>query len=249
MSQGVTMAVSVVTFIVYGLIFFVGVPVALFMLFRRAPKWLHNAKANAAARARQTQDRAAAEAAFRAKYAAWQTFESPVDRSYLAIDFDGKRVCIGQVCAVREYPFSALKGTDLLLDGGSTLTTRLDRPYRVGIDDRGLLRAIESPSSTVKLIGEIILRVTVDDPQTPVYRVTFMKADGAGVDPGDPSIRQIAGVADRFHALLSNAHDQGQGAPQSDAADAIKRLWELKQAGALTEDEFEAQKAKLLAAT
>lgn len=243
-----------VTALAITLLTIIGGAIGSFMLIRALLReWSSGrvrAKAEAAARARQAQEQAAAEAAFRAKYADWETYESPVDRSYLAIDFRGERLCIGQVCAVRDYPFAALKSSELLLDGGAVLTVRLDGPRWTDPARISLLRAIYSPTQTIKTIGEMVLRITVDDPTTPIYHVTFLKVGGMGADPHNPAVREIAGVADRFIALLANARDHGQTkAPdQTSAADEIKRLWDLKQIGALTEDEFEAQKAKLLAA-
>jgi hypothetical protein len=53
-----------------------------------------------------------------------------------------------------------------------------------------------------------------------------------------------------FHGYLENAlraRDTPSAAP-SNVADVLTKLWDLKQAGAITESEYADQKAKLLSA-
>ncbi|MDR3471602.1 MAG: SHOCT domain-containing protein [Devosia sp.] len=244
-----TMAYAIVTMIVMLLIILVGIPLGLFLLVRWIRRSMRAGRAAAVAREKQRQEQAVAVQAFRARFAGWEVFESSVDRSFLAINFDAERINIGHLCAAREYPFSALRSAEVIQDGGVTYTNPLDKPRHLGPTDYGILRAVESPTTTIKTVGELLLRVTVDDPQTPVYDITFVRVGGLGADPSQPAFRTVAAAAERYRALLTNAIARAQpssAGPTGDV-DRLKQLWDLKQAGALTEDEYAAQKAKLLA--
>ena len=56
--------------------------------------------------------------------------------------------------------------------------------------------------------------------------------------------------ADRFHAHVLNAmrqaKKQASSGPPTSSASELRTLWEMKQAGALTEEEFVQQKSHLL---
>jgi hypothetical protein len=94
----------------------------------------------------------------------------------------------------------------------------------------------------------------VDDRLTPIYAVDFLRVPGSGADPTNGLVKDAAQRAEHVHALLVNSirNTSRQLAsaqpeiPERSAADRIGQLWTLKQAGALTDLEFEQQKQQVL---
>jgi ribosomal protein L7/L12 len=81
------------------------------------------------------------------------------------------------------------------------------------------------------------------------FTLLFFKSPSKnGTDARSPLLKPALEKADRFHALLVNALRNHQRATPSipNTTNELQRLWELKTAGALSDDEFAAQKARLL---
>ena len=215
-------------------------------------------QANAAQRV-QDQERAAKEAAFPNEYDGWTTFVSPYDRSFLGLDFTNELVALGVYGEAQRYPFSALRSVDLVRDGAA-VTIHQQQPWTDLLATsewqqyRQIVGTLRSPTSTVQTVRELSLKVVVDDPRRPVRHVCFFDAQNAfGVE--DKTIAPVIDQIDTFHAYQLKAQHQGrppaEAAPPStagDQADALKTLWDLKRAGALSEEEFTSAKARLLAA-
>jgi ribosomal protein L7/L12 len=81
--------------------------------------------------------------------------------------------------------------------------------------------------------------------------ICFLQSpDKKGLDPDSLQATQARASVDRVHAHILNAMREAQGkasaAPVAFTADELQKLWDMKQAGILTEDEFAQQKARLL---
>lgn len=226
----------------------------LAVLVWRLPKMLRTRRTTAQAGAQRKASDQAADQAFRARFAHCQVFESPIDHSFLAIDFDSQRIHIGKLQAVTEYEFGLLRSAEVVQAGGSLVSAPLYNAGEfIGTPEQRLVSAEFAKTNTIKTIGEVILRVKVDDPKRPVYDLLFMRVGQLGADPNDPPVRRILDAAEAVRTLLDNAMARAKARVDANAdgghVDALSRLWDLKQAGALSDDEFATEKAKLLASS
>jgi hypothetical protein len=68
-----------------------------------------------------------------------------------------------------------------------------------------------------------------------------------------PEVEQSLSECEKFESLLNAAIEKHAGrtgrvasGPADGVADVLEKLWRLKESGALSDSEFEAQKAKIL---
>lgn len=190
------------------------------------------------------------------RYTEWTSFLSPYDSNFIALNTMKKRLAIGDLTAVREHPFSDVVAVEAKADNATV--TKHDQtytpPFLMNMQytrELSLLNAIQSPTTSINTIRQLSLIVTIDDNENPTTEVQFFYSDNeAGVDPRNSDFVSMAQQADQIHGLLLIAlHDQKSGSKDShDETDQLKEFWDLKESGAITESEFEAEKAKLLKA-
>jgi hypothetical protein len=117
-----------------------------------------------------------------------------------------------------------------------------------------LIGGVSGSKRTVQRVSQIGLKIIVDDRVTPIYSIDFLRVPGTGADPKNKLVKSAAQRAEHVHALLVNAIRNSSlqvaaPAPQigeRSVGDRIDQLWKLKEAGALTDAEFQHQKAQLL---
>ena len=117
-----------------------------------------------------------------------------------------------------------------------------------------LIGGVTGSKRTVQRVSQIALKIIVDDRHNPIYTIQFLKLPGAGADPRNKLVKDAAQRTEHIHALLVNAIRNSalplrSAAPQlfeRSVADRIDQLWKLKMAGALTQSEYDYQKAQLL---
>ena len=110
-----------------------------------------------------------------------------------------------------------------------------------------------------KLISSIAIVLHFRDRINPVQYVTFFKWEMThteGLEYNNLIIKKVVQEANHFHSLLGQIVEENRGSDESDVedlggevpdvTDQLERLWNLRQAGALTEDEFETRKRRLL---
>jgi hypothetical protein len=192
---------------------------------------------------------------FRRRYADWdRTAFSYFDNSFIAISFAQQNLALGRIPEVKSYDFAAVVSVEVVKDG-ATVALRTDQPHSpfffqdTYFEERALLKAIESPTLQISTLTDLTLKIAVSDPVTPVYAINFFRAATAvGEALQSPHVTQAVNDADAFHAYLTDilAKRQAVGGGDAGRADALGKLWALRQAGALSEEEFTAQKAKLL---
>ncbi len=123
-----------------------------------------------------------------------------------------------------------------------------------------VIGGLSGSSTTSSGIKRMSLRITVEDTKKPVHEVTFYetpskKGGRRGEMFFDQAVKQIA----EFGAHLDVAIRQTQHATSAPAQEStsppssqgmlskeIGELWKLKELGALTEEEFKAQKVRLI---
>ena len=118
-----------------------------------------------------------------------------------------------------------------------------------------LVGGVTGSKRTVQRVSQIAVKVIVDDRASPIHLIEFLRVPGAGADPRNKEVKAAAQRAEHIHAVLFNAmrnvSDQtATPVPQlgPSTTDQIEQLWKLKESGALTQGEFDAQKAFLLRA-
>ena len=165
-----------------------------------------------------------------------------------------------------EIPFSGIVKVEVLKDGTQVASTNRGSQALgaavgavafggVGAIIGGLSGSSTSSSGTKRLS----IQITVDDASKPIHEVTFYETERKkGGKRGemffDQGAQQVAAFAAHVEAAMRKSNkekyevNQITNASKSEKslADQIGELWQLKQAGALSQEEFETQKAKLI---
>lgn len=202
----------------------------------------------------------AARDAFNAKHAGWDIYIAPFGQSVVALNHESRAIVLGTIQSHKQYPWPAIASVDVIRDGASITSTNRGSQLmgaavgEVLLGPLGLLiGGVTGSKRTVSRVSQIALKIIVDDRHTPIYTIDFLRVPGNGADPTNRLVKDAARRAEHVHALLVNAiRNSAQQAanpvPQiaeRSVADRIDQLWKLKEAGALTQSEFEQQKARI----
>ena len=177
-----------------------------------------------------------------AQYKDWTHFYSIYDGSFIALDFDRSLIDIGQAGNVKRHGFSDIQSAEI--SRNTILTTT------------GIEGLATYSSTTRKTDSSVQLKVSINDQINPYFQVTFYTSVYPIYEqPFQVDVKEMEAQAERFHGLVMTAIAKAKTNPtpsptpsahQDEAGGELMRLWELRQAGALTDAEFNAQKAKLL---
>lgn len=191
----------------------------------------------------------------------------------IALKRDENRLVLGTLADHRTYDLTALMSVEVERNGKRLITTSRGSQVvgaAVGtllLGGAGLvIGGLTGSRSEQERISELVLKITLDDPENPVHRVVFFKVAGKGAKPGSLTVKPFIQAIEKFHAHLT-AHLQGRArealpsppepvgatagddtAPGAAIEERIARLWQLKEAGALNDAEFAEQKARILQA-
>lgn len=197
------------------------------------------------------------------------------DGSYLAIDIPSKTIVVGRVKATLDgpqyeatYDFGQIAKVDLSVDGNSlTSTNRGSQVLGAAVGAVALggvgavIGGLSGSSRTSNNVRKIAVNIIADDDAKPFHSVTFMKAvdQKKGNAPTSIVVTQPMKQGEEFNALLVNAIRTAEREKQVAHAPAplqaqsvsgqLKDLWDLKEMGVLTLEEFESQKRAVLAAS
>lgn len=204
----------------------------------------------------------AARDSFRAEHAGWDLYLAPFNEAVVAINHDDRAIVLGTTSAHKKYAWSSIASVDVIRDGTSITSTNRGSQLvgaavgEVLLGPLGLLiGGVTGSKRTVQKVSQIALKIIVDDRVTPIYTVEFLRIPHPGADPRNKLVKDAAQRAEHIHALLVNAIrncsiqavTRAPQVSQRSVAEQIDQLWQLKDAGALTETEFTEQKARLLA--
>lgn len=189
---------------------------------------------------------------------------SPYDQSLLGFKFGRQTMLIGRIDWEKEYLFSEIAAVDVIKNGASITTTNRGSQLLgaavggVALGGIGLLAgALTGSKSTVDRIQEIKLKITVDDHVSPLHYISMLAwPDPKGLESGNAMVKLAIDQTDRLYAhILNGMRAAAKDVPMAhevrpmlttSTGDQVKQLWELHQAGALTLEEFQAQKARLI---
>lgn len=205
----------------------------------------------------------AEDATFAGEHSGWDIYKSAHDRGVIALDHANRRIAVGTVANHVERPWSDISAVEVEKNGQSVTQTNRGSQVMgaavgaVLLGPLGLLMGGMSGSKRQKeRVNELSLKVLIDDRTAPVHRITFFRMKGNGTDAQSRLLKAPASQMEHFHALLANAirSDNREFAkqpiapvlPDASNSDRIAKLWELKQAGALTAEEFESEKRAVL---
>ena len=118
-----------------------------------------------------------------------------------------------------------------------------------------VIGGLSASSTTLSGAKHIAIRITVNDINKPIHEVTFYASENKkGGKQGNPIFDQAVRNAAEFGAYLDTAiretekeqSEQIESGQVTPVSEQISKLWELKEKGALTQEEFEKQKVQLL---
>lgn len=208
--------------------------------------------------------------ALTARYGEGDYYITPGFHRVIGIGWKEGLFVIGDKPNVAEaIPFANVESATVEVDGttvtNTTSATRTNRGSQLGgavaggllLGPAGLLVGGLSGSSRTKgrstetrFIKSVTLTVRVKDRANPLRRIDFMSAFSG--KPTSPGVVEATQKVAHYHALLSQiiadneaATDRSRG-DDGDVGAQIDRLWSLHEKGALTREEYDAQKAKLL---
>ena len=192
----------------------------------------------------------------RKEFSGAKLYFSVVSQSFILIDFANEQIAMGRIAGIwKKIPFSDIIKAEILKDGAQIFSTNRRSQalgVAVGAVALGGVGAIIgglSGSKTAKnTIKRISLKVTVDDTDRPIYEIIFFKAsDDKDVAFSEALFSEVNIFAAHLEKAIRIADESKQATiPQSKEpetlAGEIAELWKLKEAGALTKKEFDAQK-------
>lgn len=199
--------------------------------------------------------------AFLGEYSGWDIYASAHDRGVVALNHERRLIVVGTVANYIERPWSDIAAVEVEKDGQSIIQTSRGAAVgaAVGVALLGPLGLLMLSTSKRKKerVNELALKILIDERTSPVHRIIFFRMKGNGAGAKDKLLQTPAQKLEHFQALISNAIRSDKRTyfkpvdntklPVENSEDRVAKLWELRQAGALTDQEFAAQKSAVLA--
>lgn len=206
----------------------------------------------------------------RQRYGLDEVYVSPFSMGCIGINWNERRICSGKAPdAIVAYSFEQLRSSEVEVDGvtitQSQSTTKARRGAQIGgaavgglvFGPAGLLvggltggNKSTSAMQDAQHVCSIGLVLRFNDRANPIQKVMFWDMSPPGIERHNSLLKPITENANRFHALLvqiiEEHADSGVTREEADPSERLERLWALRQAGALTQSEFEKQKRALL---
>ncbi len=191
------------------------------------------------------------------------TFVSSWDGSFVALNYKTKKILIGRTEPGKQFNFKDILQVDLLRDNNVITSTNRGSQLAgavvggIVLGPLGALAgALSSKTLSQNFIRKLVLRIIMDDG---AHSVTFIDAGGShqGIDPTrfqfaiDQADSVYGWILRAIRMTQQSATAQSQvpqisvSAPSANV-DAIKKLWELKECGAISSVEYELEKSRLI---
>lgn len=184
----------------------------------------------------------------------------------LAIDEERKKVCLidrpQQTISTRVVAYKDLLASELFEDG--VTITKTNRTSQIGGALLGglalggvgaIIGGLSGRTQTTGKVRKIELRITVNDTKKPIHHVSFQDSEQA---KESMNYQCAIKLARHWHGLVEvlikqadmedkvNITNDRSKIRETSVADEIKKLAELRDAGLLSAEEFQQQKARLL---
>lgn len=154
----------------------------------------------------------AARMKLRSQFAGWDIYISAFDEAVIGFNHVSRQLLLGTPTSHQRYSFSSITSVELLRDGTAiTTTNRTSQMLGAAVGELvagpvGLLiGGLTASRRTSRRVGQIGLKIIVNDTLRPVYTIDFIRVDGFGADPRDKLVLHAARCAEHIHALLLNA--------------------------------------------
>lgn len=194
---------------------------------------------------------------------------SPTDQGFIGFSFDRNMLVLGDPNFSKEYLFSEVATVDVIKNGASVTSTNRGSQLLgaavggIALGGIGLLAgALTGSKRTMDRTSEIGIKIVVDDRVKPLHYIQMFKwVDKKGLESDNAILKPTIDMADRLNAHLVNGMRKAAQGREDDMrlaspatapllsstsyAEQVKQLWELHQAGALSAEEFQQQKALL----
>lgn len=188
-------------------------------------------------------------------------FVSPWDRSLVGLNYTTKKLLIGRDEQWRQFDFEQIIQVDLLRDNNVITSTNRGSQLAgaviggIAFGPLGALAgALSSKTRSQNLIRKLVLRIIMEDG---THSITLVDGGPQGIDP--ERVQWASEQADLVYGWILRALRMAQQ-PATDQSevpqiivstpsanvDAIKKLWELKECGAISSVEYELQKSRLM---
>jgi len=187
----------------------------------------------------------------------------------LAVDEQRKKVCL---IDYSQKQFRTISYKDLLssevFEDGATITKTMRGSQIAGAligniafgGVGAIIGGLSGKTKSTGTVSKIDLRLTVNDTKRPIFDITFLnketKKDKPVYQQALQTARQCHGLVevlikradmdDKLQAQSANAAMMQQTGQQMSVADELKKLSDLKDSGALTAEEYQQQKRKLI---
>ena len=186
----------------------------------------------------------------------------------LAINEKNKMICLidnrNETASSRVFSYKDLLSAEIFEDNETVTSTvrssQIGGALIGGIALGGIGAVIGGLSGKTKTSGKvqkIVLRLVVNDTKNPLHEIYFLNWE-SGIDKKTDFYKEAMQKARHWHSLIEvlikradmedkeNAANNVVQISQSSIADEIKKLAELRDAGILSDVEFQQQKKKLL---
>lgn len=192
-----------------------------------------------------------------------EVFVSTWDSSFVGFNFPERKIVIGRKERSVELDFSQLIQADLLRDDTVLTSTKAGsfaaRALTGAVLFGGVgaaVGAVTAKSQSVSNINQLSLRLIAE---TGTYNVTFFDMKNSGTTLPSQTLDFITSEANRVYGLAlkamkiverSQPEITQQQAPAriepTGVANELEKLWQLKQRGAISGDEYEVAKRSIL---
>jgi hypothetical protein len=202
------------------------------------------------------------------KYPMAKIYFSLWDKKYLVVDFPNEKMVIGRRGVEQpsvDVEFSSIVSAEILQDGVQVAKTNR-ASQALGVAMGGVLLGgvgaivggLSASTTATSGTQRMSLRITVDDADEPIHEIVFFdigggKSLGRGDNLYDNLYRDItlfAAHIERAIRLTADTNPKNTlievGSRPSALSDQIRDLWQLKETGALTQEEFDSQKLRLM---
>jgi len=194
-------------------------------------------------------------------------YVSPWDSSFIGLSFEQSKIAIGRNESLQESHFSEIIQVDLVrnddvatsTDKGSLASRALVGGVLLG-GVGAVIGAVTARTHSSQKLGKLALRIITESGTSSVTFLDIANLQREGLD----ALRNSASSeADRFYGLVLRAMRQADGARQAieatvatrtvreqpNVSTEIEKLWQLKERGIISADEFALAKARVLPPT
>ena len=183
-------------------------------------------------------------------------------RYMIGVNWHDQKLLFGSVDAPYEATFSNLSEIELVTDDHSiTKTNRGSQLAGAAIGAAAfggvgaIIGGLSGSSRTKQKVSSIDLKISVEHDAVFGFKVNFFSAiQKSGENPDGILVKTGADEAEKWYTILQQVIKKTSSPPENvpqkseevSLEDRLSKLWELKEAGALTDEEYSDQKRKLL---